>query len=148
LAAIPALLASWGEGSQDSPGDKGLLDRLSLKAWYGVTVLAAAAYLWTGLAGASVLGLAAAAALGAMTTVNRTKCMASYLSRLKHERHADVIATLNSLSVAASLLPFAVISAGKVLGFAIGATLLGVVAAASVLLGLSWLMARQPEGKK
>jgi hypothetical protein len=149
-AAVPALIASLEApkaGSAREDKGPGLMDRLSLKSWYGAAALVAAAYLWTGLAGWSLSNLLAAATLGAMTTVNRTKWMASYLNRLKAEHHAGVVARLNSLSTAVALVPFAFMSLGKIYGVAFMPLLTGIVVSASVVLALSYVLTRQPEQK-
>jgi hypothetical protein len=95
--------------------------------------------------GWAIPGLIAAALLGSMTTVNRTKWMSSYLSRLKPSKHAKVVAVLNSLSVVASLIPFAIISIGKIMGFAPIQTILAIAIGAAVSLAGGWLITREPK---
>jgi len=69
----------------------------------------------------------------------------SYLSRLKPSKHAKVVAVLNSLSVAASLIPFAVISIGKVMGFAPIQTILAIAIGAAASLAVGWVATRDPK---
>ena len=90
-------------------------------------------------------GLIAAMLLGSMTTVNRTKWMSSYLSRLKPSKHAKVVAVLNSLSVAASLIPFALISVAKIMGFAPIQAILAIAIGAAAALGIGWVATRSPK---
>jgi len=164
IAGVPALLASLDAASQaprdEKAGDRGkglagffkrlvsVFDKVPLKAWFGLGVLGAGIYLWTGMAGWSFLGLAAAAVLGALVTVNRTRWMSSYLSRLKPERHPRVIAVLNSVSVGLSLLPFAVISAGSILGIAVMPLLTWTVAATLAAMAAALVLTRQPRSGK
>lgn len=148
-AAVPALLASLEPASQaggnEAKKKPGLMDRLSLKSWFGVAGLAAAAYIWTGFLGLQWINLAFAATLGAMTTVNRTKWMASYQSRLKPEHHARVGASLSSVSTLVALIPFAVMSLGKVYGVAPLRLLYGIAIGASIAIAASWALTHQPE---
>jgi len=149
MAAIPALLATLNPVTpkDGEPVKKGFLDRHSLKTWFGVAVGAAALYLATGFMGWVIPGLIAAVLLGSMTTVNRTKWMSSYLSRLKPSKHAKVVAVLNSLSIAASLIPFAVISAAKIMGFAPIQAILAIAIGAVAALGIGWAATRTPKAE-
>jgi hypothetical protein len=153
IAAIPGLLASIGAAKAALNGGgsaqkKDLMDRLSLKGWYGAAVASAAAFMILGALGLSIPALVAASALGALVTVNRTKWMASYYERLKPEHHGKLSARLNSIGVAAALVPFLAISLGKIAGIALAPVIMGIVAVLTVALGVSWLLTRQPEAKK
>ncbi|MBI3551925.1 MAG: hypothetical protein HY077_05350 [Elusimicrobia bacterium] len=147
MAAIPALLATLNPVApkDGEPAKKGFLDRHNLKTWFAVAAVVAALYLGTGFMGWVIPGLIAAALLGSMTTVNRTKWMSSYLSRLKPSKHAKIVAVLNSLSVAASLIPFAVISIAKIMGYAPIQAILAIGIGAAVALAIGWVATRDPK---
>lgn len=150
LAAIPALLATLDPktGGAEDPGKKkgGVIawfNNIPLKYWFALAIGGGIFYLGAGLAAIKIAGLIAAAALGALTTVNRTKWMSSYLSRLKTEHHGKVIARLNSASTVAALVPFAIFSVGQLLGAAIAPLLLGISAVIAAGMIIAWLLKRK-----
>lgn len=113
------------------------LDWLSAKAAFALMVSVASTYLAFSTAGWAIPALAAALLMGITTAVNSVRWMASYQSRLPPERLGDLNAMLTSVGVGAALMPFVVVSAGRLLGASVTPILWVVTAATALALAVS-----------
>lgn len=140
---LPRLIASW-RGRELPPAPPAAKDTSALKKWFGALVLAAAFYLATGLLGLTWLNVTLGAALlGVAIAVNRSQWMAYYMSAVDKAHHEKVASRLNGWPTAASFLPFAILSAGQLLGLPVFPFLLatGIVVAAA--LAAAWAFSRR-----